>query len=79
MTKTINWTNFSDEMPKENQWYLVAMEGSIPMLGYIHVEIKNDVKTYCFEYYRNDTKCTRHFDEKNHHDLLAWVLDKDLF
>lgn len=79
MTKTINWTNFSDEMPKENQWYLVAMKGSIPMLGYIQIEIKNDVKTYCFEYYRNDTKRTIYFDEKNHQGLFAWVLDKDLF
>ena len=59
MTKIINWTNFSDEMPKENQWYLVAMEGSIPMLGYIHIEIKNDAKKYCFEYhkYHNGYNC----------------------
>ena len=79
MTKTINWTNFSDEMPKENQWYLVAMEGSIPMLGYINIESKNDMKLYSFEYHRGDTKSTIYFDEKNHHGLVAWVLDGDLF
>lgn len=79
MTKTINWTNFSDEMPKENQWYLVAMEDSIPMLGYIYIETKNDAKTYIFEYHRGDTKCSIYFDEKNYHGLCAWVLDKDLF
>ena len=79
MTKIINWINFSDEMPKENQWYLVAMEGSIPMLGYINIESKNDMKLYSFEYHRGDTKCTIYFDEKNHHDLIAWVLDKDLY
>lgn len=79
MTKIINWTNFSDEMPKENQWYLVAMEDSIPMLGYIKIESKNDMKLYSFEYHRGDTKCTIYFDEKNHHGLFAWVLDGDLF
>lgn len=80
MTKTINWTDFSDEMPKENDWYLFAMEGSIPMLGYLFIdELKDGTKLYCFEYYRGNTKCAMYFDEKDYHGLYAWVLDKDLF
>ena len=79
MMKTIDWTNFSDEMPKEKDWYLVAMVDSIPMLGYINIENKDNEKLYSFEYHRGDIKNTIYFDEKNHHGLLAWVLDKDLF
>lgn len=78
-TKRINWTNFSDEMPKENQWYLVAMVNTIPMLGYIKIESKSGKKVYSFEYYHGDRKCTIFFDEKHHSGLFAWFLDKDLF
>ena len=77
MEKLITWTEFSDEMPKEDNWYVFAMKDSIPMFGYLREE--KDRNIYIFEYYRCDAKCTVYFDEQNHDGLIAWTLAKDLY